>query len=137
MERKYTDKMDVSGMGGAYEDACRAMILAGCDWLDAHPDAVPKFASLQGVFGYVKEENEDAESLSEAVAAACDDCTGAMHHQALLHVWFIKQNGWDKYTEEMEKRYAEKNGCAQESAETDRGRPGADSAGDAPDSDGY
>ena len=36
----YTDNMsEISGFGGGYEAACRAMVVAGLEHLDANPQA--------------------------------------------------------------------------------------------------
>ena len=100
--RQYTDDMDeISGFGGGYEAACRAMVLAGLDWLDAHPDADPKFHGLEGIYGIIQEDNADAKALSDAVVAASSgDCTAAMHQAAIGHIFWIRNNGWEKYAEE-------------------------------------
>jgi hypothetical protein len=59
--RQFTDDMrEISGFGGGYEQQCRAMVLAGLDWLDAHPDADPKFHGYSGVYGIATEDNDDA-----------------------------------------------------------------------------
>lgn len=100
--RKYTEQMaEISGFGGSYEEGCRSMVLAGLDWLDAHPGAEPKFSVYKNVYGLVNENNSDAKELSNVVAGAEPDCTGAMHHAAILHVLHIMDAGWEKYVEEM------------------------------------
>lgn len=105
MERTYTDDMgEISGFGGGYEAACRAMVLAGLDWWDAHPNADPQFHGFKGIYGIIEEDNEDAKALSKAVLAACDGCTGAMHQAAISHVFAAHRLGWDAYCAEMRKR---------------------------------
>lgn len=95
---------EVSGFGGGYEATCRAMVAAGVEWSDAHPEASPQFQGFQGVYGVLMEDNDDAKSLSEAVVAAANgECTGAMHQATIGHVLFIRKNGWEKYVEEMSK----------------------------------
>lgn len=100
---KFTKDMnEISGFGGGYEAACRRMVLAGVQWLDAHPEADPQFHGYKGVYGVVTEDNQDAKDLTEAVVAGSGgDCTGAMHQAAISHVLFIKRNGWDKYVAEL------------------------------------
>jgi hypothetical protein len=97
--REYTDDMgEISGFGGGYEATCRAMVLAGLEWFDAHPNAEPKFHGYKGIYGIISEDNEDAKALTEAVvAAAKGDCTGAMHQATIGHVLWIRSNSWDEY----------------------------------------
>ena len=97
--RQYTDDMyEISGFSGGYEAACRAMVLAGLDWLDANPQANPQFSGYKGIYGVISEDNEDAKALTTAVvAAAKGDCTGAMHHATISHILWIKKNSWDEY----------------------------------------
>lgn len=108
---QYTDDMgELSGFGGGYEATCRAMVVAGLEWLDAHPNADPKFHGYKDVFGLIAEDNEDAKALSEAVIDASGrDCTGAMHQQAIQHILWIRKNGWDKYVEVKRKHKLEED----------------------------
>lgn len=102
--REYTPMMgEISGFGGGYEAACRKMVLAGLDWLDAHPDADPKFHGYKGVYGIINEDNDDAKALTNAIVGAVENCTGAMHQAAVTHVLFVRKSGWDTYVQEMSK----------------------------------
>lgn len=110
---QYTEEMDeISGFGGGYEEACRAMVVAGLEWLDAHPEADPKFHGYKDVFGIINEDNEDAQKLTEAVVGVALDCTGAMHQASIQHILWIRKNGWDKYVEKKteQKRQNQDNG---------------------------
>jgi hypothetical protein len=95
---------EISGFGGDYETMCRAMVKAGCLWLDAHPGAVLAFKGYQGVFGYIASSSPDAEALSKAITEPCPDCSGAMHHAAVNACLFIRDKGWDAYVAEMTRR---------------------------------
>lgn len=107
--RKWEEGMgEISGFGGSYEDGCRAMVLAGIQWIDEHPNADPQFAGYKGVFGIIEETNDDAKALTAAIMdARCmmdgkeircgDECTGAMHHASINHVMNYKRIGWDEY----------------------------------------
>lgn len=106
---EYTDDMgEISGFGGDYEAACKAMVLAGLEWLDSHPNADPVFHGIKNVFGLIMEDNDDAKSLTEAMAKVPelkgDGPTGAMMQAAVGHAMFIKVNGWAKYSQEMRAR---------------------------------
>jgi hypothetical protein len=93
---------EISGFGGDYEDTCRKMLIAGIEWLDAHPDKAPIFKQNPDIFGLVKEDNAAAESLSAAIVDAAEgDATGAMHHAVIQHVMTVNQIGWDAYVQSM------------------------------------
>lgn len=103
----YTDDMgEISGFGGGYEDACRKMVIAGLEWLDAHPQADPQFHGYKGVYGIITEDNEDATALTKAILSACDDCTGAMHQAAVNHCLAARKLGWEGYCAKMRERKA-------------------------------
>ena len=99
---QYTEDMrEISGFGGSYEAACRAMVVAGLEWLDKKAEAVPEFSTYENIYGVINAENEDAKELRRVMAeAAGDDPTGAMMQATIGHVLWIKKNGWDKYCEE-------------------------------------
>lgn len=113
MPYEFTPTMgEISGFGGGYEAACRAMLKAGMEWLDAHPSADPKFAGYKDVYGILTEENQDAKDLSEAsVKASGGDCTGAMHQAVISTCLWIRKNGWDRYVEEMSKSETTEKGA--------------------------
>ena len=113
---EFTPEMrEISGFGGSYEEACRIMVRAGMEWLDAHPDADPQFAGFKNVYGIISDSNADAEALTKAImdAPVADPdtgepttigkagATGAMHQAAVSHCMFIRKNGWDAYVERM------------------------------------
>jgi len=96
------DDPEISGFGGGYEAACRAMVAAGMEWFDAHPDADPQFHGYKGVYGVISEDNADAKALSAAIIAGSGgDCTGAMHQATTSHVLYAHKHGWDKYLAEF------------------------------------
>jgi len=94
---------EISGFGGGYEEACRKMLVAGLEWLDAHPKAAPKFHGYKGIYGTVHEDNDDAKALSAAVVNAVEGCSGAMHQAVICACLWIRKNGWEKYVTEMSK----------------------------------
>lgn len=103
---KYTPEMgEISGMGGGYEDVCRAMVIAGLEWADAKGNADPKYKEYENIYGITTGENEDAKELQRVMLKAADnDCTGAMMQSCMSHVMFVLKNGWDKYVVEMSKK---------------------------------
>lgn len=86
---------EVSGFGGDYEQACRTMIQAGMDWIDAHPGA-----SLVYV-GYYSDNSPDMQALEKQVQESVDCPSGAMMACTLNHIMFAHKNGWDKYLAEL------------------------------------
>lgn len=101
MQQKYqfTPAMrEISGFGGTYEECCRRMLAAALEWLDAHPEADPKFGQ------YGEEENADAKAISAAAVKAAEAMSygpsGAQHGAAISHALWIKANGWDAYVRE-------------------------------------
>ena len=94
---------EISGFGGGYELACRAMVSAGMDWLVAHPEAKPQFHGYKGITGIITEDNDDAKALSKAIVAASGgDCTGAMHQYSVNHALHAFSLGWPAYVKMME-----------------------------------
>lgn len=103
---EFTPEMgEISGFGGGYEDCCRAMLKAGMDWIDAHPEADPQFHGYKGVYGIISEDNDDAKALSKAIVSGDNGtgCTGAMHQAVTTACLRIKKYGWDFYVEKMSK----------------------------------
>lgn len=95
---------DGSPGGVAYEACCRAMLKAGLAWLDAHPDADPKFHGYKNIYGILEEDNDDAKALSAAVVAPAEaggGASGAMHQAVVSHLLFIRANGWTAYVAKM------------------------------------
>jgi hypothetical protein len=119
---------EISGFGGGYEATCRAMVLAGIAWVDAHPEADPQAHSFKGIYGIAVEDNEDAKAMVEAMMntpvyldgkkiqeRARDDCTGAMHQATLSHVFAYRRLGWDEYVRQLEQRERKEASDAQPS----------------------
>lgn len=92
--------------GVAYEQACRDMVRAGCEWLDAHPDAKPAASESPNVFGVIREANDETKQLVDTMCNACPNggASGAMVHATLRAVLFVHHNGWERYVAEMSRR---------------------------------
>jgi hypothetical protein len=107
----FTPEMgEISGFGGGYEAACRAMVKAGLKFWDKMEDRKydgppfdPRFRGMKNVYGILDETNEDAEALTKAVVAAAPDCTGAMHQAVMGHIFAVRRMGWEAYVVEMSK----------------------------------
>ncbi len=103
MKYKYTKEMrEISGMGGGYEQACREMVLAGLEWLEKNPTAKLGWKVFKNVYGLTPDKTPDTEKMVDyMVDKSGGDATGAMVQATLSHIWFIKNNGWEKYENEM------------------------------------
>lgn len=89
---------EVSGFGGQYEKTVRAMIRAGLEWWDRHPKAKPEYMGLEKTFGFLVPTNEDAKAMTQVLLDASEgQATGAMHHVAVNHIFWIRANGWRRY----------------------------------------
>lgn len=108
MYRHTPDMGEISGMGGGYEEACQDMLEAGCKWLMEHGDTKLDGHSFTGVFGLMIADSDDAKAMEAVVLAACEDCTGAMHHAVMGRLFWIAKNGWDKYCDELRKKVADR-----------------------------
>lgn len=99
------DMHEISGFGGGYERACRAMVSAGCKWLTDNPTADPNFHGYKGIYGVISEDNDDAKALTKVVIdAAGGDASGAMHQASIGHIMFWKrERSWPVYQAEMRK----------------------------------
>ncbi len=107
---KFTEDMsEISGLGGTYEAACRAMLKSGLDWWDTFSDANPKYHRFKGIYGICIEDNNDARDLDRAIqmGAGSVDLNGEMMgeiHQAVVgSILYIRKHGWEKYKEQMRK----------------------------------
>jgi hypothetical protein len=99
---------EISGFGGDYEECCRAMVVGGCEWLDAHPEVKPKFSHYRNIVGVVLDDNDDAKAMVKAMVDACEAFrpgaggpTGAMMQFTVHHVLQIREHGWNWYLEQM------------------------------------
>jgi len=106
MDYEFTQEMgEISGLGGGYEAACRAMLKAGLEWFDAYPDLAPEFQTYENIYGIAEEKNEHAKALTEAILEPVGgDCTGAMHQAVTSSLLWIRGNSWDAYVKVMSER---------------------------------
>lgn len=89
---------EISGMGGAYEGACRQMVAAGCQYLDDNPEGELKFGAG------ITAESDTAKGLEDAILEACPDCSYAMMGAATNACLYVRKNGWDAYCNAMTER---------------------------------
>lgn len=93
--------IDISGMGGGYENECQKMLQAGIEFLAKEPGEI-KFKQYKNVIGIIDTSEDDRTARLEGyIAKASGDCTGAMVHAVIQHLWFISKNGYDKWLSEF------------------------------------
>lgn len=97
---------EISGFGGGYEAACRAMVKAGCEFLDSRPDLSPSFQESPQIFGVTLPDDQMKLVEEVMLAASGGDCTGAMMHACSRAVLAIKAKGWDWYKGKMSEKKA-------------------------------
>lgn len=125
------DMGEISGFGGGYEAACRAMVKAAVEYweeqdrLENAPELQmarasgtqkhfdPLYRGFKGVFGLMESDNADAKALDEAMmnATLADGVTvreagptGAMHQAAVSHVFAFRKLGPDEYRKQLRAR---------------------------------
>lgn len=93
--------VDLSGMGGGYENECQKMLAAGEQWIKDNGEAKSKLSakSYDGIYGILEPNSPETEDLSKSIVAVADDCTGAMHQCVMGHLMFIAKEGKDKWFE--------------------------------------
>jgi len=97
---------EISGFGGSYEHACRAMLRAGGEYADQHPSICYAITtSRRGPGG-------PPAAMDKAMCDAADnDVTGAMFSATLSHIVFVLHHSWEEFVERMrEELAAELNG---------------------------
>lgn len=91
----------ISGFGGAYEEQCRKMVVAGIKFLDENSELDPHFSEHKYIHG-VYEENEDAEKLTQAMNQVTGNLASSiMMFACVNHVLLIKRQGWEYYVKFM------------------------------------
>lgn len=111
---EFTESMnEVSGLGGAYERACRGIVTAGARWCAWHPHAQLVFSERPDARGFVEAQTADARTLRRVIdttpfttddgrkVTLADEMTPAMYHTAIVHILFIAANGWNTYRDKM------------------------------------
>lgn len=97
---------DISGFGKrtSYEKGCQKMLQAGFEWLEKNKKRKLKGRTLENVYGIFEPTSKDAKKLSKHIVAAVPDCSGAMHHAIMGHLFFIAGNGINKWKKEVKKK---------------------------------
>lgn len=90
--------IDISGMGGGYENSCQLMLKAALEF-DGSKDITRKDFSD---FGFAS--TDKAKEMQGAMLDVVNnDCTGAMMGTVLAHFFFIQENGREKWLAEIDR----------------------------------
>ena len=101
--RDIKNMIDISGMGSVYEVTCQKMLQRGFEWLSKNKDNSDlKGHSYKGVYGIFEADSKSAKELSDIITKDTD-CTGAMHQVVMSHLFYIAENGVDKWALEVKK----------------------------------
>jgi hypothetical protein len=98
--------IEISGFGKytKYEKACQDMLQAGYVFLESCKEGNLKAKVYKNVYGIFTPTSKKAKLLGEAVTKSHPDCTGAMFQAVMQHLFFIGNNGVEKWEKEI-KRY--------------------------------
>ena len=102
--------VDISGMGGGYEEMCQRMLWRGVAHLaEAQPPiAMWKQAkSFENIYGVLITEGEDLKALEHSIIRDGDDVTGAMHQAVMGHLFYIHHHGQAAWLQEVRKAHPE------------------------------
>lgn len=101
--------VDLSGMGGGYENECQLMLQAGEKWLEENKPKDLKARTFEGIYGILEPASAETEQLSQYITKD-RDCTGAMHQCVMGHLIYIAKEGkekWFKLFDDQPERFFE------------------------------
>jgi len=99
MQDEQRVSIDMSGMGGSYEQGCQRMLWLGLQKLDAWPTSVWEgIHGFKGVYGLLHTEGDELKDLetewSQDPEISKGGMTGAMHQCVIQHLHQIHINGY-------------------------------------------
>jgi hypothetical protein len=82
---------EISGFGGGYEASCRAMLKAGGEWADAHPDAID--------WTIITRVSNLPQEMQDVMIAAAEPggATGAMFGTVGSHICWVLRHSWEEW----------------------------------------
>jgi len=100
--------LNISGLGGRYEDTCQRMLWKGVAYLS---EMKPPFFELweglrqnDNTIGIAITEGKQLKELEEAMTTGEDDVIGYIHQAVLNHLRLIHNSGVDGWLEEARRR---------------------------------
>ena len=95
--------VDMSGMGGGYEQTCQRMLWLGLQMIGLWPEDTWKGVySYQGVYGLVDTHaSKEIQALEDVWRSDPEiskgGMTGAQHQCVLSHLQYLHKNGYEKW----------------------------------------
>jgi len=86
--------LDMSGMGGKYEETCRRMLIDGLSFIDKY-----KLRNLMLILYKQKLLGELEKTLVQVVTEQDKTVTGAMVNVVVSHIFYIAINGYNEWIE--------------------------------------
>jgi len=86
--------LDMSGMGGKYEEMCRRMLIDGLSFIDKY-----KLRNLMLILYKQKLLGELEKTLVQVVTERDKTVTGAMVNVVVSHIFYIAINGYNEWIE--------------------------------------
>ncbi len=100
--------VDISGMGGDYENACQVMLWRGVAYLDERKPPVEMWKQTKqspNIVGILITEGEDLKALEKYIVRDIEP-SGAMHQAVMNHIAYIHKHGQDGWLKEGRKHGA-------------------------------
>lgn len=99
MPRQLPEKMiNLNTLAKGDEQKARKMLLAGADWLEAHPEAAMVVKGTSGPRGeVVGADNEATAEIRRVVAAAADGAPPAQQGIVVHMLQRVQAGGWDAF----------------------------------------
>ena len=97
--------VDLSGLGGGYEDMCQRMLWRGVAHLaEAQPptEMWKQAKSYKNIYGILSTEGDHLKALEKSIIKDGDDVTGAMHQTVMGHLAYIHHHGQEAWLEEVD-----------------------------------
>jgi len=88
-------RVEISGFGGHYENACQRMLSIGLEWIKDKPLSIWEGVySYKGIFGilHTTDKFHKLEERWEEIAPS-----GAMHQAVLQHLYYIHKYGYEAW----------------------------------------
>lgn len=111
MEAGPFQTIDISGMGGGYEDGCQRMLWRGVQYL---AERKPPTAMWEGakqnpqIVGVLLTEGDELKKLEQYILDGCSGASGAMHQAVMNHLAYIHQHGTEGWLKEAKRRDSER-----------------------------
>ncbi len=103
--------IDISGMGGGYEDGCQRMLWRGIQYLAERQPPVEMWERARQnpqIVGVLITEGEELKSLENYILRGCNGASGAMHQAVMNHLAWIHKKGQENWLKTAEEHGADR-----------------------------